>query len=158
MNGRVELFQFRGLVACHCGVADIGIDLRERCDADAHRLKRLGEVHAIGRNHHSAAGYFVADELLGEIFSLGNELHLGRDLAPAGTFKLGHGETPSEAGDYRGTTDCIKVANFTHFTTESSGIRAPTFSLLRSGRLENRGRRRSYPAWRYRNRYGVRRR
>src|SRR5262249_27528286 len=44
----------------------------------------------VGWNDHAAAGDFVADELRGEVFTLGDEVHFVGDDALAGGFELGH--------------------------------------------------------------------
>jgi hypothetical protein len=94
VDRHVELLELGLLVAGDRRVADVGVDLRERGDADRHRLEPLGEVHRVGGDHHPAPGHLASDQLLRKVLALGDELHLGGDLVGAGGFELRHGWSP----------------------------------------------------------------
>src|SRR5205807_2613577 len=68
-------------------IADVGVDLHQEVSADDHGLG-LGVVD-VGGDDGPAPGDLVADELGLEPFADGDELHLGRDVAPAGVVELG---------------------------------------------------------------------
>ncbi len=52
--------------------------------------RRFPRCDLVGGNDHSAARDLVADQLRGEILSLGDKAHLVGDDALAGGFELGH--------------------------------------------------------------------
>ena len=56
----MQLFELRLPVARDGRVTDVGVDLRERRDADRHRFERLRQVHRVGGDHHAAAGDWAA--------------------------------------------------------------------------------------------------
>lgn len=68
-------------------VAYIGVDLAFGRYTDAHGLKR-GMVD-VGGNDESAASNFVANEIDGKVFALGDVLHLRSDQALASVEHLG---------------------------------------------------------------------
>ena len=67
-------------------IADVGVDFALRSHADGHRFQR--DVVAVGRDDHAASGHLVAHGVDGELFALGDELHLRRDHAPARVMHL----------------------------------------------------------------------
>src|SRR5579863_5131233 len=86
VNGGVQLLQLFGDVRCNGAVADVGVDLAKRLDADTHRLQlRMVDV---GRDNHAAAGDFVAYQLGGDLLAIGNVLHVFGDHALAGVVHL----------------------------------------------------------------------
>ena len=54
-----------------------------RGDADSHRLQTAGQMHLVGRNHHSPSGDLIANQLRRKVFTLGDIFHFRRN--PAGT-------------------------------------------------------------------------
>ena len=70
VDGGVQFFQFFVDVRGDGGVADVGVDLAERCDADGHRLE-FGMVD-VGGDDHAAASDFVADEFGRDFFAVGD--------------------------------------------------------------------------------------
>ena len=58
VNGGVQLLEFFVDVGGDGGVADVGVDLAERLDADGHGLE-FGMVD-VGGDDHAAAGDFIA--------------------------------------------------------------------------------------------------
>ena len=84
----VQLLQLFVNVAGDGRVADVGVDLAARLDADGHRLQ-LGMVD-VGRNDHASGGNFVADELGRNLFALGDEDHLFGEQALARKVHLRH--------------------------------------------------------------------
>ena len=52
---------------------------------------RFCKMHLVGRNHHSPARHFAANQLRRELLALGDEFHFRRDLSFASRFQLGHG-------------------------------------------------------------------
>ena len=91
MHGRVQLLEFVLDLARDGRVADVRVDLARGRDADAHRFEALREVNDVRGDHHAAARDLGADQLGDEVLAPRDELHLGRDRALAGGFKLGHG-------------------------------------------------------------------
>ncbi len=87
VDGGVELFEFLVDFGGDGGVADVGVDLAERGDADRHRLEfRMVDI---GGDDHASTGDFVADQLGRQLFFVGDEGHLFRDHALAGVVHLG---------------------------------------------------------------------
>ena len=74
VNGGVQLFQFFVDVRGNSGVADVGVDLAERLDADGHRFE-FGMVD-VGGDDHTAASDFIADEFWRQLLAVGDVLHL----------------------------------------------------------------------------------
>ena len=99
----VQLLQLAFDVAGDGRVADVGVDLAARRDADAHRLEPAGQMHAVGGNHHAARGDFRPHKLRLQQLAPRHIVHFGGDVAGAGMFQL---------GDRRGhgRESCIKRA------------------------------------------------
>ena len=90
LQGREKLRQFALRIARQGRLADIGVDLRARGNADADRPEALGKMHFIGRDNHPAAGDLRANQLRRELLVAGNGLHLGRNNAGQSLLNLGH--------------------------------------------------------------------
>ena len=85
------------------GVPDVRVDFDGGDLADGHGLEGAGEVVYVRGDYEAAAGDLGSDELRGEGFALGDELHRGGDFAGAreghlragGTWcRYGHRSTP----------------------------------------------------------------
>ena len=86
VDGVVQLVDLAFEAASDGRVADVGVHLAAGRDADAHRLQPAGQMHLIGRNHHSPGGHFAANEFRLKILALGDKFHLGRRMPGAGIF------------------------------------------------------------------------
>ena len=91
VDGHPELGQLVVDVGGDGRVADVGVDLANGLDADAHRLEPLLEVLAVGGDHHPPPGDLGADRLGVELLARGDEIHLGRDPTEPSLFDLRHG-------------------------------------------------------------------
>ena len=96
MHRGVQLLQLFVNVAGDGRVADVGVDLAARLDADGHRLQ-LGVVD-VGRDDHASGGHFVADELGRNLLALGDEDHLFGEQAFARKVHLRHVGVASARG------------------------------------------------------------
>src|SRR5580704_16150152 len=73
VHGGVQLFQFFVNVGGDRGVADVGVDLAQRSDADTHRLQfRMIDV---GGNDHASTSDFVANQFGRNFFPVGDIDH-----------------------------------------------------------------------------------
>src|SRR5664279_1394475 len=84
----VQLLQLFVNVTGDGRVADVGVDLAARLDADGHRLQ-FGMVD-VGRDDHASGSHFVADEFGRNFFALGHEDHLFGEQALARKVHLRH--------------------------------------------------------------------
>jgi hypothetical protein len=92
----VQLLQLCLDCAGDGGVADVGVDLAPRGDADAHRFEPFLEVMDVGRNDHAAAGDLAANKFWVEVFAASHECHLRSDNALSCGFKLRHPNPPPD--------------------------------------------------------------
>ena len=81
VNGAMELFEFVADIGGGGGVSDVGVDLAEEGDADAHRFEIA--VMDIGGDDGAAARDFAADEFGLEFFAAGDVFHFFGDDAVA---------------------------------------------------------------------------
>ena len=86
VDGGVQLFELFVDVGSDGRIADVGVDLAERGDADGHGLE-FGMVD-VGGDDHAAASDFVADQLGRDLFAVGDVLHFLGDDALAGVVHL----------------------------------------------------------------------
>ncbi len=85
-DGVLELLDLACNVRRGGGVADVGVHLAQRVDADAHGLQ-IG-VMDVGGDDHAPAGDFVAHEIGFDFFALCDEFHLLGDPALTGVMHL----------------------------------------------------------------------
>jgi hypothetical protein len=85
----VQFFQFAADISRDRRVADVGVDLAAGGDTDSQRLEFAGQVDFVGGNDHPPSRNFAVNQLGTQVLPLGNELHLGRNLAGAGGLELG---------------------------------------------------------------------
>ena len=81
MHGAMQFLEFLVHIRSRGGIADVGVDLAEEGDADAHRLQIA--VIDIGGNDRAAARDFIAHQLRREFLALGDVLHLFGNHAQA---------------------------------------------------------------------------
>jgi hypothetical protein len=98
-------------VARHRRVADVGVDLALRGDADAHRLQASGEMDLVGRDDHPPGGDFVPDQLRSEVLALRDEFHFGRNLSGPGGLQL-RGHEDSEEGMLSANCAVAKLSSY----------------------------------------------
>ena len=91
MHGGVQLLQFVLRGAGDSGVADVGVDLAQRRDADAHWLQPFCQMIDVGGDNHAAARDFGAHEFRVKVLALGDKAHFIGDDVFAGGFELRHG-------------------------------------------------------------------
>jgi hypothetical protein len=80
VDGAMELFEFVGDIRGGGGISDVGVDLAEEGDADAHGLEIA--MMNVGGNDGASAGNLVANEFGREFLALGDVLHFLGDDAP----------------------------------------------------------------------------
>src|SRR5580704_17444856 len=81
MHRAMQLLEFFVHIRCGGGISNVGVDFAEERDTDAHRLQIA--VIDIGGNDGAAARHFIAHQLRGKFFALGDVLHLFSDHAQA---------------------------------------------------------------------------
>ena len=86
VDGGVQLLELFVNVRSDGGVADVGVDLAERLDADRHRFE-FGMVD-VGGDDHAAASDFIAHQFGRDLFAVGDVAHLFGDDALAGVVHL----------------------------------------------------------------------
>src|ERR1700730_757083 len=88
MHGVMQLFQLFVNVGSRGRVADVGVDLAFRGDANAHGFQ-VTVVH-VGGNNQAAASDFAANQLRVDFLAPCYKAHLFGDYASAGPVHLGH--------------------------------------------------------------------
>jgi hypothetical protein len=86
VHGAVEFFEFFGHVGGGGGIADVGVDLAQEGDADAHRFEVA--MMDVRGNDGAAARHFAADEFGVNFLAAGDVFHFLGDDALAGVVHL----------------------------------------------------------------------
>ena len=105
VDGHLQLGQLVVDVGGHGRIADVGVDLAPRLDADAHRLEAELQMDRVGRDDHPPPRHFRPDQLGLETLALRDVFHLVRDHPLPRHFDLRHGAKTSENSTDRGHAD-----------------------------------------------------